>query len=100
MEEKRGREKRITQIRQEVESLWDRLGIEEAERKAFSNSSRGCGLKTINDLEGELARLHELKRQNLGLFVEDARSKLQGLWDELYFSEDEAVEFTPMFCGE
>lgn len=98
-EEKRGREKRIQQIRGEVESLWDRLSVDAHERKAFLAGNRGCGLRSINDLEAELARLNELKRQNLHLFVEDARSKLQALWDELYFSEDEAVEFTPMFCG-
>lgn len=99
LEEKRSREKRINQMRTEVETLWDRLGVQEHERKQFLASNRGCGLRNINDLEDELARLHELKKQNLGLFVEDARSKLQALWDELYFSEDEAVEFTPMFCG-
>lgn len=99
VEEKRSREKKISQMRGEVESLWDRLGVEDHDRKAFLSKNRGCGLRAINDLEDELARLHELKRQNLGLFVEDSRSKLQGLWDELYFSEDEAVEFTPMFCG-
>ena len=57
-------------------------------------------MRAVNDLESELARLNELKRQNLHLFVEDARTRLQALWDELYFSEEEAVEFTPMFCGE
>lgn len=44
-----------------------------------------------------MARLNELKRQNLHLFVEDARVKLQELWDALYLSEDEMLEFTPAF---
>lgn len=96
-EEKRSREKRMSQLRAEVESLWDRLGADEQERKAFLAQTRGCGLRTINDLEDELTRLNELKRQNLHIFVEDARNKLQSMWDELYFSEEEAVEFTPMF---
>jgi Ase1/PRC1/MAP65 family protein len=77
--------------------LWDRLGIEEPDRKAFLAANRGCGLRTINEFEDELARLNELKRQNLHLFVEDARVRLQELWDALYFSEEEMLEFTPAF---
>ena len=57
-------------------------------------------MRTINEFEDELNRLNELKRQNLGLFVEDARVKLQELWDSLYFSEEEMLEFTPAFSGQ
>lgn len=99
LEEKRGRERKLKELRTAVESLWDRLSVEEHERKGFIARTRGCGLRAINEFEDELSRLNELKRQNLHLFVEDARTKLHTLWDELYFSEEEAVEFTPMFCG-
>ena len=80
-----------------MEALWEKLGIDEAERKAFLNGNRGCGVRQINEFEDELGRLTELKRQNLHLFVEDARFKLQELWDALYLSEDEMLEFTPAF---
>lgn len=97
VEEKRGRERRLGQLRTTIEELWDRLGIEERERKQFLTSNRGCGLRTINEYEDELARLNELKRQNLHLFVEEARVQLQELWDALYFSEEEMLDFTPTF---
>jgi protein regulator of cytokinesis 1 len=97
MEEKKNRERRLRDLKCTVEALWERLGIEEAERKAFTNSNRGCGIRQINEFEDELSRLNELKRQNLHLFVEDARFKLQELWDSLYLSEDEMLEFTPAF---
>jgi protein regulator of cytokinesis 1 len=97
VEEKRGRERRLGQLRATIEELWERLGIEQHERKQFLNSNRGCGLRTINEYEDELARLNELKRQNLHLFVEEARCKLQELWDALYFSEEEMLDFTPAF---
>jgi Ase1/PRC1/MAP65 family protein len=100
MEEKRGRERRLKDLKANIEALWEKLGIEESERKAFLTSNRGCGLRSINEFESELARLNELKRQNLHLFVEDARYKLQDLWDSLYFSEEEMLEFTPAFSGE
>ncbi|KAL2135457.1 hypothetical protein VTI74DRAFT_8443 [Chaetomium olivicolor] len=97
VDEKKNREKRLKDLKAAVEALWEKLGIEEGECKAFLNSNRGCGMRQINEFEDELARLNELKRQNLHLFVEDARFKLQELWDALYFSEDEMLEFTPAF---
>jgi protein regulator of cytokinesis 1 len=97
VEEKRGRERRLGQLRTTIEELWERLGIEQHERKQFLISNRGCGLRTINEFEDELARLNELKRQNLHLFVEEARCKLQELWDALYFSEEEMLDFAPAF---
>ncbi|CAL5873306.1 uncharacterized protein PFLUO_LOCUS7577 [Penicillium psychrofluorescens] len=97
IEEKKGRERKIKELRTSVESLWERFGVEEADRKAFLSANRGCGLRTINEFEEELTRLNELKRQNMHLFVEDARCRLQELWDSLYFSEEEMLDFTPAF---
>ncbi|KAF2200372.1 hypothetical protein GQ43DRAFT_374023 [Delitschia confertaspora ATCC 74209] len=97
VEEKRSRERRLRELRSTIEDLWERLGVEEHERKQFLSSNRGVHLRTINEHEDELARLNELKRQNLHLFVEEARIKLQELWDSLYFSEEEMLDFTPAF---
>ncbi|KAI1106243.1 microtubule associated protein-domain-containing protein [Jackrogersella minutella] len=96
-DEKKNRERRLKDLKTYVEALWEKLGVDGSERKAFLNGNRGCGVRQINEFEDELARLNELKRQNLHLFVEDARCKLQELWDALYFSEDEMLEFTPAF---
>ncbi|KAH6680549.1 microtubule associated protein-domain-containing protein [Halenospora varia] len=96
-DEKKAREKRLKDLKTAVEGLWEKLGIEEHERKKFLNGNRGCGVRQINEFEDELSRLNELKRQNLHLFIEDARYKLQELWDGLYFSEEEMLEFTPAF---
>ena len=97
LEEKRGRERKLKELKSTVEELWNRLSIEEIDRKRFLAGNRGCGLRAINEFEAELDRLNELKRQNLHLFVEDARYKLQELWDSLYFSEEEMLEFAPAF---
>ena len=68
IEEKRGRERKIQELKSTVGGLWDRLGVEEPDRKRFLASNRGCGLRAINEFEAELDRLNELKRQNLHLF--------------------------------
>ncbi|KAF5025601.1 hypothetical protein F66182_2302 [Fusarium sp. NRRL 66182] len=96
-DEKKNREKKLKELRAAVEALWIKLGVDESETKPFLNSNRGCGVRQINEFEDELQRLNELKRQNLHLFVEDTRIKLQDLWDSLYFCEDEMLEFTPAF---
>ncbi|KAH9844592.1 cullin-associated NEDD8-dissociated protein 1, C-terminal part-like, partial [Teratosphaeria destructans] len=98
--EKQQRERKLKELRANVEALWDRLGIADAERKQFLAANRGCGLRQINEYEDELSKLNELKRQNLHLFVEDARFKLQELWDSLFYSEEEMLEFTPAFSHE
>lgn len=97
IEEKHGRERKLKELKALVEGLWDRLGVDEPSRKQFVSGNRGYGLRAINEFEAELDRLNELKRQNLHLFVEDSRYRLQELWDGLYFSEEEMLEFTPAF---
>lgn len=97
IEEKKGRERKLRDLKSTVESLWNRLNVEETDRKRFLAGNRGCGLRAINEFEAELDRLNELKRQNLHLFVEDSRYKLQELWDGLYFAEEEMLEFAPAF---
>jgi protein regulator of cytokinesis 1 len=95
--EKQQRERKLKDLRSAVESLWDRLEIDARERKQFLAANRGVGVRQINEFEHELSRLNELKRQNLHIFVEDARIKLQALWDGLYFSEEEMLDFAPAF---
>lgn len=99
LEEKKARERRLQELKSMVEGLWDRLDVDEPERKRFLSGNRGFGIRQINEFEDELSRLNELKRQNLHLFVEDARFKIQTLWDDLFFSEEEMLEFTPAFSG-
>lgn len=97
LEEKKRREDQLRSLSTTVETLWNKLRVEDIHRKKFLNSNRGYGIRQINEFEDELARLNELKRQNLHLFVDDARFKLQELWNSLFFSEEEMLQFTPAF---
>lgn len=95
--EKQAREAKLSVLKEEVKELWEKLGVEGRDQHAFDAANRGCEMRVIHEYEEELARLHELKRQNLHVFVEDARCRLQELWDGLFFSEEEMLEFTPAF---
>ncbi|KAL1956419.1 hypothetical protein VTO42DRAFT_7305 [Malbranchea cinnamomea] len=97
VEEKKARERKLKDLKSAVETLWNKLGVEESDQKEFLAANRGCSLRVINEFEEELDRLNELKRQNLPLFVEDARCRLQELWDRLFYSEEEMLDFTPAF---
>ena len=93
--EKKAREDRVAELKMQVQHLWERLGQDGAEQKAFYGSHRGYSLRVIQEWEQELDRLNEIKRDNLHIFVADARNQLQELWDQLYFHEDEMYNFEP-----
>lgn len=97
LDEKQSREKKMNQLKEGITAMWEKLNIDENERKQFLANHRGYGLRCLQELEDESNRLLELKRQNLHIFVEDARIVLEGLWDKLYFSEEEMLDFSPAF---
>ncbi|KAK9487542.1 microtubule associated protein-domain-containing protein [Lipomyces starkeyi] len=94
-EEKDSRLRRLSAAKAAVQHLWSKLSEDEAAVKSFDRANRGIALHVIEAYEQELARLNEKKRDYMHIFIEDARQTLQRLWDSLYFSEDEMLEFTP-----
>jgi len=99
LNEKALRENKLADMRSIMSELWNKLEIDDSHRKTFLTSNRGCDMRVLNEYEDELSRLNMLKAQNLGIFIDKARDRLQGLQDSLFFSEDEMLEFTPMFTG-
>lgn len=43
--------------------------------------------------------MFELRKERMSLFVINARKEIEGLWDDLLFSEDERAEFNPYQDG-
>ncbi|KAL7268293.1 Microtubule bundling protein [Rhizina undulata] len=97
VDERERRKVKGEHLKNEIANLWDKLDVDESQRKSFLAQHRGFDLKCIRELEDELQRMLELKRQNLHVFVLDARQKLQELWDALYFSDEEIMDFSPAF---
>ena len=89
------REQRLEILKAQIEPLWIKLNIDDEYREAFQKQIRGCTLDVLSAAEAELDRLLTLKRQNVKLFILAARDSLRQLWDKLYFTEDQALQFKP-----
>ena len=95
----RRREAHIQAMYDQLEGLWRRLGVPDAAMDGFVNAHRGCTEETVREYEAELERMLELKRERMSAFVENARSEIAKLWDELLIGEEERADFTPYFDG-
>ncbi|KAG5652554.1 hypothetical protein H0H81_004615 [Sphagnurus paluster] len=94
-ETKRRRESHIQAMYDQLEGLWRRLGVEEADMDAFVEAHRGSNEDTVREYEEELERMLELKRERMGAFVQSAREEIMKLWDDLMVGDDERADFAP-----
>ena len=97
---KRKREAHIQAMYDQLEALWRRLGVPDADMDAFVEAQRGSTDETVRAYEEELERMLELKRERMGTFVENARAEIVKLWDELMVCENERADFAPFADGE
>ena len=98
-EVKRKREAHIQAMYDQLEGLWKRLGVGEADMDAFVETHRGSTEETVREYEEELERMLELKRERMGQFIESAREEIIRLWDELMIGEEERADFAPFADG-
>ncbi|KAH9849363.1 microtubule associated protein-domain-containing protein [Lenzites betulinus] len=92
---KKRREAHIQAMYDQLEALWRRLGVVDAEMDAFVEAQRGTTDATIKAYEDELERMLELKRERMGTFIENARTEITKLWDELMVGEEERADYAP-----
>lgn len=97
---KRRREAHIQAMYDQLEALWRRLGVADADMDAFVEAQRGTTDETIKSYEEELERMLELKRERMGTFIENARAEIIKLWDELMVGDEERADFAPFADGE
>lgn len=99
-ETKKRREAHIQAMYDQLEALWRRLGVADTDMDAFVEAQRGTTEATIKAYEEELERMLELKRERMGTFIENARTEITKLWDELMVGEEQRADFAPLFDGE
>ncbi|KAF8201205.1 microtubule associated protein-domain-containing protein [Mycena galopus ATCC 62051] len=97
---KRRRETHIQAMYDQLEGLWRRLGVADADMDAFVEAHRGSTEETVGEYEEELERMLELKRERMGAFVGSAREEIEKLWDELMVGEEERGQWFPFFDDE
>jgi protein regulator of cytokinesis 1 len=98
-ETKRRREAHIQAMYDQLEGLWRRMGVSDADMDGFVETHKGSTEETIREYEEELERMLELKRERMGAFVESAREEIVKLWDDLMIGEDERADFAPFADG-
>jgi Ase1/PRC1/MAP65 family protein len=96
---KRRREAQIQALYDQLEALWRRLGVSEADMDGFVDAHQGSTEAVVRAYEEELECMLELKRERMGVFVENARQEIEKLWDELMVGEDERADFAPFADG-
>lgn len=96
---KRRREAHIQSMYDQLEGLWRRLGVGEADMDAFVENHRGSTEDTVHRYEEELERMLELKRERMSTFIESARQDIVKLWDDLMVGDDERADFAPFVDG-
>ena len=94
------REAHIQAMYDQLEGLWRRLGVGEEDMDGFVEAHRGSTEEVVREYEDELERMMELKRERMGVFVENARVEIEKLWDDMMVGEDERRDFAPFVDGE
>ncbi|GJJ12968.1 hypothetical protein Clacol_007215 [Clathrus columnatus] len=93
------RENQIQGLYNELDALWRRLGVSEADMDAFIEANRGSTEANVQAYECEYERMLELKRESMSIFVANARAEIERLWDELILGEEERGAFAPFTDG-
>ncbi|KAF8880528.1 microtubule associated protein-domain-containing protein [Infundibulicybe gibba] len=94
---KTAREARIQAVYDELEGLWRRLGIDDADIDAFVEQNRGSTGDAVKAYEEELERMLEVKRERMGEFVAGARVEIENLWEAVMCGEEERALFAPFW---
>lgn len=84
-------------LRARIRELWDRLQIPAEERDAVAAIMAGSKAKVREALQAEVARLEELKAQNVRRVVEAVRAELAQYWDRCFFGPEQRRAFAPYY---
>lgn len=81
------------QLLKKLDELWDTLEIPLYERDQELAGLDGCKPNTLKELKSLLAKYQELKRQNLGKFIEKVRTEILGYWERCYVKQEDRNSF-------
>lgn len=80
--------KRFEKLKSRLESLYERLDVDREEREEFLNSHSTCKPSLLAEMDLEIERYEELKKQNIGRFVQKTKQELEAEYDWCYVPEE------------
>ncbi|KAK2148040.1 hypothetical protein LSH36_519g02045 [Paralvinella palmiformis] len=83
------------ELRDQLETLWERLQLNIDERMEFRTRTTGFKPKVIEEIKQEIARCQEMKRDKIQQVIENTRHELVDWWDRCYVDEAEREKFMP-----
>lgn len=121
--DREGRMQKIQELYDQLFPLWTRLGVSDEEADDFVEVWKGCELRCIQAVsvlawitspehanmtltvlplqyEAELARMLQVKADNMAIFIHREREDIIALWDALFYSDAERATFSPMESGQ
>jgi len=96
-DEKISRTERLKQLGSAIQPLWEKLEVDEGTRQRFFSENRGLGLNVIRQCEIELERLVQLKQEKMGVLIQTAQEKIQALWEEMQYNDEQREAFTEAY---
>ncbi|ANZ75613.1 BA75_02850T0 [Komagataella pastoris] len=103
LEEKDAREKKITKLKAQCESLWAKLDTEVDANyiTEFLLSNNNIRQSSVENYQHELERLNELKLKNAAKFIQLLRQEIDSYWNLLMYTQKEKRnEFPEYFVSE
>lgn len=90
---------KFNNLKARLSSLYDRLDTPQDERDAFFNDHSECKPSTMVEMEVEVERYEELKRQNIGKFIEKIKDELVLEYEKCYIAQEQQDNFLALSSG-
>jgi len=81
---------------EKLDNLYERLQLDMNDKFQFLNEFRGNAPSNIRKLHLEVARLEEIKKANIGKFINTLREELHSVWDECFYTLEQRNDFKPL----
>lgn len=89
-------QEKYDKLKARLMSLYDRLDVDQFERDEFFGEHAVCKPTVLVEMEVEIERYEELKRQNIGKFIEKIKDELIVEYEKCFVSQDKQDEFFAM----
>ena len=80
-------------LKERLISLYDRLDVPVSERDSFLNTHNACKPTLMAEMEVEIEQYEELKKQNIGKFIDKIKEELVLEYEKCYMPQEQQEAF-------